>query len=221
MVRLSHLGFGPVSYTHLDVYKRQGQTIADCQPSINPRLPWVDAAPEVSHLNQMAPAVTGVEPNEGLAWYAWWEAGKSPARLFPPYGSPPPSSLVGDLYQPFSVQNAQFAGLNASWFWGRTFLDVYKRQDMTGRQVYIVDPMLATGGSLADALHVVWDRGATDITIVTLLAAPEGIERLDKETSGMHVTLVTAAVDERLNEQGFIVPGLGDAGDRLFGIVSS
>ncbi len=99
-----------------------GQTIADCQPSINPRLPWEDAAPEVSHLDQMAPAVTGVEPNEGLAWYAWWEAGKSPARLFPPYGSPPPSSLVGDLYQPFSIQNAQFAGLNASWFWGRTFL---------------------------------------------------------------------------------------------------
>lgn len=93
--------------------------------------------------------------------------------------------------------------------------------DMTGRQVYIVDPMLATGGSLADALHVVWDRGATDITIVTLLAAPEGIERLEKETAGMQVTLVTAAVDERLNEHGFIVPGLGDAGDRLFGIVSS
>ncbi len=93
--------------------------------------------------------------------------------------------------------------------------------DMTGRQVYVVDPMLATGGSLADALHVVWNRGATDITIVTLLAAPEGIERLEKETEGMNVTLVTACVDERLNEQGFIVPGLGDAGDRLFGIVST
>ena len=92
--------------------------------------------------------------------------------------------------------------------------------DLTGRQVYVVDPMLATGGSLVDALHVLWARGATDITIVTLLAAPEGIERLDKEADGMQVTLVTAAVDERLNEHGFIVPGLGDAGDRLFGIVS-
>ena len=56
---------------------------------------------------------------------------------------------------------------------------------------------------------------------MTLLAAPEGIERLEKETDGMNVTLVTAAVDERLNEHGFIVPGLGDAGDRLFGIVTS
>jgi uracil phosphoribosyltransferase len=93
--------------------------------------------------------------------------------------------------------------------------------DMTGRQVFVVDPMLATGGSLGDALHVLWGRGATDITIVTLLAAPEGIARLDEETEGMDVTLVTAAVDERLNEQGFIVPGLGDAGDRLFGIVSA
>ena len=93
--------------------------------------------------------------------------------------------------------------------------------DLDQRWTIVVDPMLATGGSLADALHVLWNRGATDITIVTLLAAPEGIERLEKETDGMNVTLVTAAVDERLNEHGFIVPGLGDAGDRLFGIVSS
>jgi len=99
-----------------------GQTIAQCQPSINPRLPWEDAAPEASYLDQMAPAVTGVEPNEGLAWYAWWEAGKSPKSLFPPYGSPPPGSLLGDLYQPFSSQNTQYAGLNDSWFWGRTYL---------------------------------------------------------------------------------------------------
>lgn len=91
--------------------------------------------------------------------------------------------------------------------------------DLTGRQVYVVDPMLATGGSLADALRVLWDRGAPDITVVTLLAVPEGIERLERETEGMNVKLVTAAVDEGLNEHGFIVPGLGDAGDRLFGIV--
>ncbi|MCU0296458.1 MAG: uracil phosphoribosyltransferase, partial [Candidatus Nanopelagicales bacterium] len=60
--------------------------------------------------------------------------------------------------------------------------------DMTGRQVYVVDPMLATGGSLADALEVLWARGAQDITIVTLLASPEGIERLEKETEGQNVT---------------------------------
>ena len=99
-----------------------GQTIGDCQPSINPRLPWEDAAPGASYLDPMAPAVTGVEPNQGLDWYAWWEAGKSPARLFPPYGSPPPGSLVGDLYQPFSYTYMQFAGLYAPWFWGRTYL---------------------------------------------------------------------------------------------------
>jgi len=99
-----------------------GQTIGGCQPSVNPRLPWENAAPQASYLDQMAPAVTGVEPNQGLAWYAWWEAGKSPDRLFPPYGSPPPGTLLGDLYQPFSSTNPQFAGLNASWFWGRTYL---------------------------------------------------------------------------------------------------
>jgi uracil phosphoribosyltransferase len=93
--------------------------------------------------------------------------------------------------------------------------------DLTGRQVFVIDPMLATGGSLADALEVLWSRGATDITIITLLAAPEGIQRLASFTEGRDVTLVTAAVDERLNEHGFILPGLGDAGDRLFGVVSS
>ncbi|MBB5787476.1 uracil phosphoribosyltransferase [Jiangella mangrovi] len=93
--------------------------------------------------------------------------------------------------------------------------------DLTGRQCYVLDPMLATGGTLAAAVHFLVDRGADDITAVCLLAAPEGVEYLERETSelGVPLTVVTAAVDERLNEKGYIVPGLGDAGDRLYGVV--
>ncbi|WP_116949252.1 uracil phosphoribosyltransferase [Jiangella endophytica] len=93
--------------------------------------------------------------------------------------------------------------------------------DLTGRQCYVLDPMLATGGTLAAAIRFLVDRGADDITAVCLLAAPEGVQHLDEETSelGVPITVVTAAVDERLNEKGYIVPGLGDAGDRLYGVV--
>ena len=93
--------------------------------------------------------------------------------------------------------------------------------DLTGRQCYVLDPMLATGGTLAAAVHFLVDRGADDITAVCLLAAPEGVEHLERETRelGVPLTVVTAAVDERLNEKGYIVPGLGDAGDRLYGVV--
>ncbi len=93
--------------------------------------------------------------------------------------------------------------------------------DLTGRQCYVLDPMLATGGTLAAAVHFLVDRGADDITAVCLLAAPEGVEYLERETSelGVPLTVVTAAIDERLNEKGYIVPGLGDAGDRLYGVV--
>ncbi len=92
--------------------------------------------------------------------------------------------------------------------------------DLSGRQCYVLDPMLATGGTLAMAIHYLVDRGADDITAITLLAAPEGIAYLESEMSGhaVPVTLVTGAVDERLNDQGYIVPGLGDAGDRLYGL---
>lgn len=92
---------------------------------------------------------------------------------------------------------------------------------LAGRQVFIVDPMLATGGSLADALSVLVARGARDITAVTLLASREGIGHLERSCAELGITplLVTGAIDERLNEHGFIVPGLGDAGDRLFGAV--
>ncbi|RIQ20352.1 uracil phosphoribosyltransferase [Jiangella rhizosphaerae] len=93
--------------------------------------------------------------------------------------------------------------------------------DLTGRQCYVLDPMLATGGTLAAAVRFLVDRGADDITAVCLLAAPEGVQHLEDETRelGVPVTVVTAAVDERLNEKGYIVPGLGDAGDRLYGVV--
>jgi uracil phosphoribosyltransferase len=81
--------------------------------------------------------------------------------------------------------------------------------------------MLATGGSMADAITFLVDRGADDITAVCLLAAPEGVEHLRQQTDRLNVPvkLVTGTIDERLNEKGYIVPGLGDAGDRLYGTV--
>jgi uracil phosphoribosyltransferase len=93
--------------------------------------------------------------------------------------------------------------------------------DLTGRQCYILDPMLATGGTLIAAINYLLERGATDITAITILAAPEGIALLEKEFTGKNlpITIVTGALDEKLNEKGYIVPGLGDAGDRLYGVV--
>lgn len=93
-------------------------------------------------------------------------------------------------------------------------------EDLSGRQCYVLDPMLATGGTLAAAIRFLTDRGANDITAVCLLAAPEGCTRLEQELEGLDVpvTVVTAALDERLNDKGYIVPGLGDAGDRLYGV---
>jgi uracil phosphoribosyltransferase len=94
--------------------------------------------------------------------------------------------------------------------------------DLTGRQCYLLDPMLATGGTLSAAIRYLVERGADHITAVCLLAAPEGVQRVGEETSGLGVpvTVVTAGLDERLNDKGYIVPGLGDAGDRLYGVVS-
>ena len=93
--------------------------------------------------------------------------------------------------------------------------------DLSGRQCYVLDPMLATGGTLAAAIRFLTDRGADDITAVCLLAAPEGCARLEEELTGLDVpvTVVTAAMDSHLNDKGYIVPGLGDAGDRLYGVV--
>jgi uracil phosphoribosyltransferase len=91
---------------------------------------------------------------------------------------------------------------------------------LTGRQVFLLDPMLATGGTLAQAVGLVLARGASDVTIVSLVASSEGIETLREAVADSHerVSIVTAAVDHELNEQGYIVPGLGDAGDRLYGL---
>ncbi len=88
-------------------------------------------------------------------------------------------------------------------------------QDLAATPVLVLDPMLATGGSMRHTLELLAKRGATDITAVCAVAAPEGIAVL--EETGLPVRLVTASVDERLNESGFIVPGLGDAGDRQYG----
>jgi uracil phosphoribosyltransferase len=92
--------------------------------------------------------------------------------------------------------------------------------DLSGRQCYVLDPMLATGGTLAAAIRFLVDRGADHITAICLLSAPEGCQRVEADLDGLGVpiTVVTAGMDERLNEKGYIVPGLGDAGDRLYGI---
>jgi uracil phosphoribosyltransferase len=93
--------------------------------------------------------------------------------------------------------------------------------DLTNRQCYILDPMLATGGTLVSAIQFLAQKGATEITAICILAAPEGIAILEKAFSGsnLNLKLVIGAQDEKLNEKGYIVPGLGDAGDRLYGVV--
>ncbi|MFW6599173.1 uracil phosphoribosyltransferase [Propionibacteriaceae bacterium Y2011] len=93
-------------------------------------------------------------------------------------------------------------------------------KDLRGRQCYVLDPMLATGGSLAATVKFLHDRGADQITCICLLAAPEGLARIRTLAEQWQISfnLVVAAVDDHLNEVGYIVPGLGDAGDRLYGL---
>lgn len=83
------------------------------------------------------------------------------------------------------------------------------------RKVIVVDPMLATGNSAAAAIDLLKGEGAVDVSFLCLLAAPEGVERLQAAHPDVHI--VTAAIDERLNDIGYIMPGLGDAGDRMYG----
>ena len=88
---------------------------------------------------------------------------------------------------------------------------------LDGREVFVLDPMLATGGTLLTVITSLCDRGAAAVTAICLLAAPEGLAKLDAAFPGDSVRVITGAIDDRLNDKGYIVPGLGDAGDRLFG----
>ena len=90
--------------------------------------------------------------------------------------------------------------------------------DLSGRQVYIIDPMLATGGTLIDSINYVFERGAKDVTCICLIGAPEGLAAVEKRFGDRDVKIVLGALDSHLNDKGYIVPGLGDAGDRLFGV---
>src|SRR5215468_981653 len=92
--------------------------------------------------------------------------------------------------------------------------------DLTGRDTFVLDPMLATGGTLVSVFEMLTARGAASMTAICLLAAPEGIERVQAafgKDSAIPVKVVAGGLDDRLNERGYIVPGLGDAGDRLYG----
>jgi uracil phosphoribosyltransferase len=94
--------------------------------------------------------------------------------------------------------------------------------DLSGREVFVLDPMLATGGTLVAAIDLMRSRGASSVTALCLLAAPEGLARVDEafgDDANCPITVVCAGLDERLDERGYITPGLGDAGDRLYGVV--
>lgn len=93
-------------------------------------------------------------------------------------------------------------------------------EDLTGRQCFLIDPMLATGGTLVTATHYLAERGAKDVTAINIIATPEGIQYVqDHIDPSIAFKVVVCAVDEKLNEKAYIVPGLGDAGDRLYGVI--
>lgn len=140
--------------------------------------------------------------------------------------APPPPLLVPVLRAGLGMADAALALLPESsmgfvglardeeTFQPRAYMESLP-PELTGLPVVVLDPMLATGGSLEHCCRLLADRGASDIAVLCVLAAPEGITRLER--SGLPLRLVTAAVDQGLNDTMFIVPGLGDAGDRQFG----
>ena len=95
------------------------------------------------------------------------------------------------------------------------FIEYIASPDLTGKTLIITDPMLATGGSAAAAITLLKEKGAKHIKLMCLVAAPEGVEAVNKEHPD--VPIYVAALDEKLNDHGYILPGLGDAGDRIFG----
>lgn len=123
--------------------------------------------------------------------------------------------LIPDAPVGFAGLARDESTLAAHWYLDRIPAEV------GARPALVLDPMLATGGTLLEVLRLLAGRGATSATVVTLIAAPEGVRRVEDACAagdpGLDVTLFTAAVDDHLDDRGFIVPGLGDAGDRMFG----
>lgn len=124
--------------------------------------------------------------------------------------------MLGAVLRLLPGTDTGFIGVarNESNFQPEPYMNAVPDQ-LHGRNVLVLDPMLATGGSLEHACRILAGRGAGHLIAVVLLAAPEGLDRLGR--SGLDLEVWTAAIDERLNEHAYIVPGLGDAGDRLFG----
>lgn len=96
-------------------------------------------------------------------------------------------------------------------------VEYYKKlpRDISGRHVFLLDPMLATGGSLSSAVSMIKKENPLSIKVLTIISAPEGLARMENDHPD--IMIYTAQIDDRLNEKGYILPGLGDAGDRLFG----
>jgi uracil phosphoribosyltransferase len=124
--------------------------------------------------------------------------------------------MLGGVLRHLPETDTGFIGLarNEETYLPESYMNSVPDQ-LDGRPVLVLDPMLATGGSLEHSCRTLADHGAGPLTAVCVLAAPEGIKHI--EESGLVAHVVTASIDERLNEHAYIVPGLGDAGDRLFG----